>query len=72
MLQDEDSCMQQCSILSYYGVFIGLIEGVVVLPLLRVLSYAFRDGETVANAITLILNGIQPLLSDNYTLSNKI
>lgn len=49
-----------------------MIEAVVVLALRRVVSYAFTDGETVANAVsdlcpylavTLILNGIQPVLS---------
>ncbi|XP_014516880.1 protein DETOXIFICATION 40 [Vigna radiata var. radiata] len=51
---------------------ISVIEAVLVLALRRVLSYAFTDGETVANAVsdlcpylavTLILNGIQPVLS---------
>ncbi|KAK7359767.1 hypothetical protein VNO77_01732 [Canavalia gladiata] len=51
---------------------IAVIEAIVVLALRRVVSYAFTNGETVANAvsdlcpylaITLILNGIQPVLS---------
>ncbi|KAK2447817.1 MATE efflux family protein [Trifolium repens] len=51
---------------------IAVIEAIVVLSLRHVISYAFTDGETVANAvsdlcpflaITLILNGIQPVLS---------
>ncbi|WVY93152.1 hypothetical protein V8G54_032240 [Vigna mungo] len=51
---------------------ISVIEAVLVLALRRVLSYAFTDGESVANAVsdlcpylavTLILNGIQPVLS---------
>ncbi|RDX60830.1 Protein DETOXIFICATION 40, partial [Mucuna pruriens] len=51
---------------------IAVMEAVVVLALRRVVSYAFTDGEIVANAvsdlcpylaITLILNGIQPVLS---------
>ncbi|KAK7412664.1 hypothetical protein VNO78_04196 [Psophocarpus tetragonolobus] len=51
---------------------IAVIEAMVVLALRHVVSYAFTDGETVANAvsdlcpylaITLILNGIQPVLS---------
>ncbi|BAT87455.1 hypothetical protein VIGAN_05082200 [Vigna angularis var. angularis] len=51
---------------------ISVIEAVLVLALRRVLSYAFTDGETVASAVsdlcpylavTLILNGIQPVLS---------
>lgn len=53
---------------------ISVIEAVVVLALRRVLSYAFTDGEIVANAVsdlcpylavTLILNGVQPVLSGN-------
>ncbi|MCI25964.1 protein TRANSPARENT TESTA 12-like, partial [Trifolium medium] len=53
---------------------IAVIEAILVLALRHVVSYAFTDGETVANAvsdlcpylaITLILNGIQPVLSGN-------
>ncbi|CAJ2658385.1 unnamed protein product [Trifolium pratense] len=53
---------------------IAVIEAIVVLSLRHVVSYAFTDGETVANvvsdlcpylAITLILNGVQPVLSGN-------
>ncbi|KAF2304668.1 hypothetical protein GH714_037344 [Hevea brasiliensis] len=49
-----------------------MMEAVVVLAIRHVLSYAFTNGQTVANAvselspllaITLILNGIQPVLS---------
>lgn len=56
------------------SLIIAVVEAVVVLALRRVLSYAFTDGETVANAVsdlcpylavTLILNGIQPVLSGN-------
>ncbi|KAJ8761780.1 hypothetical protein K2173_004591 [Erythroxylum novogranatense] len=51
---------------------ISLIEAAVVLALRQVISYAFTAGETVAHAVselcpllavTLILNGIQPVLS---------
>ncbi|XVF27862.1 hypothetical protein REPUB_Repub14bG0145700 [Reevesia pubescens] len=51
---------------------IAVIEAIVVLSLRDVISYAFTEGETVANAVsdlcpflavTLILNGIQPVLS---------
>ncbi|GMP66849.1 hypothetical protein CsSME_00027035 [Camellia sinensis var. sinensis] len=49
-----------------------LIAAIVVLALRNVISYAFTDGETVAKAVSelcpllafsLILNGIQPVLS---------
>ncbi|KAK1422601.1 hypothetical protein QVD17_17886 [Tagetes erecta] len=51
---------------------IALIEAMIVLSFRHVISYAFTGGETVANAvsdlcpllaITIILNGIQPVLS---------
>ncbi|XP_024992675.1 protein DETOXIFICATION 40-like [Cynara cardunculus var. scolymus] len=51
---------------------IAVIEAVIVLSLRHVISYVFTGGETVANAvsdlcpllaITIILNGIQPVLS---------
>ncbi|KAA8524677.1 hypothetical protein F0562_011100 [Nyssa sinensis] len=51
---------------------ISVIAAFVVLGLRNVISYAFTEGETVANAvsdlcpllaITLILNGVQPVLS---------
>ncbi|KAK2644468.1 hypothetical protein Ddye_019663 [Dipteronia dyeriana] len=51
---------------------IAVMEAVVVLALRHVISYAFTSGETVADAVselcpflavTLILNGIQPVLS---------
>ncbi|KAH0985873.1 hypothetical protein GBA52_013050 [Prunus armeniaca] len=54
------------------SLLIAIVEAVVVLSLRHVISYAFTDGETVANAVshltpylavTLILNGIQPVLS---------
>jgi MATE family multidrug resistance protein len=51
---------------------VSVISGLTVLALRNVISYAFTEGETVANAVsdlcpllalTLILNGIQPVLS---------
>ncbi|KAG6641664.1 protein DETOXIFICATION 40-like [Carya illinoinensis] len=51
---------------------VAIIEAVVVLALRNVISYAFTSGETVADAVselcpflavTLVLNGIQPVLS---------
>lgn len=56
--------------------FISVIAAIVVLLLRDVISYAFTDGEQVANAVSelcpllaasLILNGIQPVLSGNPT-----
>ena len=53
---------------------IAVIEAIVVLALRHVISYVFTSGETVANAVselcpflavTLILNGVQPVLSGN-------
>ncbi|XP_071696663.1 protein DETOXIFICATION 40-like [Rutidosis leptorrhynchoides] len=51
---------------------IALVEAMIILSVRDVLSYAFTGGETVANAVsdlcpllavTIILNGIQPILS---------
>ncbi|XP_073026477.1 LOW QUALITY PROTEIN: protein DETOXIFICATION 40-like [Primulina eburnea] len=51
---------------------LAVVEGVVVLSLRHVVSYMFTSGETVADAVadlcpflavTLVLNGIQPVLS---------
>lgn len=59
-------------IVNMVSFIIAVIEAVVVLALRRVVSYAFTEGEIVANAVsdlcpylavTLILNGIQPVLS---------
>ena len=53
---------------------ICVIAAIVILALRRVLSYAFTEGEVVADAVsdlspllalTLVLNGIQPVLSGN-------
>ena len=55
---------------------IAVIEAIVVLSLRHVISYAFTSGETVADAVselcpylavTLILNGVQPVLSGKYS-----
>ena len=57
------------------SLIIAVIEAMVVLALRHVISYAFTSGETVANAVselcpflavTIILNGIQPVLSGNF------
>ncbi|KAH7857102.1 hypothetical protein Vadar_009017 [Vaccinium darrowii] len=54
------------------SLIVAVIEAMVVLSLRDVISYAFTSGETVANAVselcpflavTLILNGVQPVLS---------
>ncbi|PIA24793.1 hypothetical protein AQUCO_28800003v1, partial [Aquilegia coerulea] len=51
---------------------ISVIIAIIILALRHVISYAFTEGETVANAVseltpllavTLVLNGIQPVLS---------
>ncbi|XP_025012992.1 protein DETOXIFICATION 40 isoform X2 [Ricinus communis] len=53
---------------------ISVIEAVIVIALRNVISYAFTEGETVAKAVSelcpllavsLVLNGIQPVLSGN-------
>ncbi|KAF2304973.1 hypothetical protein GH714_000821 [Hevea brasiliensis] len=54
------------------SLLIALVEAIIVLALRNVISYAFTSGETVAIAVselcpflavTLVLNGIQPVLS---------
>lgn len=54
---------------------IAVVEAIIVLSLRNVISYAFTGGETVAKAvselcpllaITLVLNGVQPVLSGNH------
>ncbi|OAY25935.1 protein DETOXIFICATION 40 [Manihot esculenta] len=59
-------------IVNLVSFIIAVIEAAVVLALRHLISYAFTSGETVADAvaelspflgITLILNGIQPVLS---------
>jgi MATE family multidrug resistance protein len=63
-------------IVNVISFIIAVIEAVVVLSLRHVISYAFTSGETVANAVsdlcpflavTLILNGVQPVLSGNIS-----
>uniref|UniRef100_A0A2N9F0S2 Protein DETOXIFICATION n=1 Tax=Fagus sylvatica TaxID=28930 RepID=A0A2N9F0S2_FAGSY len=62
-------------IVNLVSFIIAVIEAVVVLSLRNVISYAFTSGETVANAVsdlcpflavTLILNGVQPVLSGKF------
>ncbi|KAG6691575.1 hypothetical protein I3842_10G069800 [Carya illinoinensis] len=59
-------------IVNLVSFIIAVIEAVVVLALRDIISYAFTGGEAVANAVselcpflafTLILNGVQPVLS---------
>jgi MATE family multidrug resistance protein len=63
-------------IVNVISFIIAVIEAVVVLALRHVISYAFTSGETVADAVsdlcpflavTLILNGVQPVLSGNIS-----
>jgi hypothetical protein len=58
---------------------ISVITALIVLALRDVISYAFTEGEAVAAAVsdlcpllalTLILNGVQPVLSGIYILHN--
>lgn len=59
-------------IVTLVSLTIAVAEAVVVLALRHVISYVFTEGETVAEAVselcpflavTLILNGVQPVLS---------
>ncbi|KAL5578853.1 hypothetical protein UlMin_011295 [Ulmus minor] len=59
-------------VVTLISLVIAVVEAAVVLSLRHVISYAFTSGETVANAvsdlcpflaITLVLNGVQPVLS---------
>ncbi|KAI9128511.1 hypothetical protein K1719_001504 [Acacia pycnantha] len=59
-------------IVNIASLIVAVVEAMVVLGLRHVVSYAFTDGEKVANAVsdlcpflavTLILNGVQPVLS---------
>ncbi|KAK9267189.1 hypothetical protein L1049_009609 [Liquidambar formosana] len=59
-------------IVNVISFIVAVIEAIVVLSLRNVISYAFTSGETVANAVselcpflavTLIFNGVQPVLS---------
>ncbi|KAK8501937.1 hypothetical protein V6N12_019675 [Hibiscus sabdariffa] len=60
------------TIVTLISLSIAVVEAVVVFALRHVISYAFTGGETVAKAvselcpflaITLVLNGVQPVLS---------
>nr|KJB57730.1 hypothetical protein B456_009G178100 [Gossypium raimondii] len=60
------------AVVTLVSLIIAVVEAVIVLALRDVISYAFTEGETVAKAVsdlcpflavTLILNGIQPVLS---------
>ncbi|PIA57926.1 hypothetical protein AQUCO_00500089v1 [Aquilegia coerulea] len=60
------------TVVTVLSFIIAVIIAIIILALRHVLSYAFTEGETVANAVseltpllavTLILNGIQPVLS---------
>ncbi|PPD84938.1 hypothetical protein GOBAR_DD18112 [Gossypium barbadense] len=60
------------AVVTLVSLIIAVVEAVIVFALRDVISYAFTEGETVAKAVsdlcpflavTLILNGIQPVLS---------
>ncbi|PIA29511.1 hypothetical protein AQUCO_05900023v1 [Aquilegia coerulea] len=60
------------TVVTVLSFIIAVIIAIIILALRHVLSYTFTEGETVANAVseltpllavTLILNGIQPVLS---------
>ena len=68
-------------IVNVVSFIIAVIEAIVVLSLRHVISYAFTSGETVADAVselcpylavTLILNGVQPVLSGKYSTHKKL
>jgi MATE family multidrug resistance protein len=57
---------------------ISMIAAIIVLALRDVISYAFTEGEAVAAAVsdlcpllalTLVLNGVQPVLSGIYCIN---
>ncbi|KAL3519473.1 hypothetical protein ACH5RR_017622 [Cinchona calisaya] len=59
-------------VVNFVSFIIAVVEAIIVLSLRHVISYAFTSGEIVANAVsdlcpylavTLILNGVQPVLS---------
>ncbi|OIT05768.1 protein detoxification 40 [Nicotiana attenuata] len=59
-------------VVTFISFLIAVVEAIIVLCLRNVISHAFTKGETVANAVsdlcpflavTLILNGVQPVLS---------
>ncbi|XP_039061774.1 protein DETOXIFICATION 40-like isoform X2 [Hibiscus syriacus] len=60
------------TVVTLVSLSIAVVEAVVVLALRHVISFAFTEGETVAEAVsdlcpflavTLVLNGVQPVLS---------
>lgn len=67
-------------IVTLISFIISVIAAIIVLVLRDVISYAFTDGEVVAAAVsdltpllavTLILNGIQPVLSGKLYFTIK-
>ena len=59
---------------------IAVVESIIIFSVRDVISYAFTTGETVANevsdlcpllVITIILNGIQPVLSGTTLVLSK-
>ncbi|KAF5948463.1 hypothetical protein HYC85_014420 [Camellia sinensis] len=70
----DKSAAFSIAVVNLVSFILYLIAAIVVLALRNVISYAFTDGETVARAVSelcpllafsLILNGIQPVLSGN-------
>ena len=68
------------AVVTLISFIISVVEAVVVLALRDVISYAFTEGETVANAVselcpflavTLILNGVQPVLSGKKIFAQR-
>lgn len=65
------------TVVNLVSFIIAVIAAGIVLSLRHVISYAFTDGETVAEAVsdlcpllavTLVLNGVQPVLSGKFSL----
>lgn len=66
-------------VVTFISFAIAVGEAIIVLYFRNVISYAFTEGETVANAVsdlcpflavTLITNGVQPVLSGKIFLSH--
>lgn len=62
-------------IVTVFSFIISVAAAIIVMILRHVISYGFTEGERVAEAVsdlcpllalTLILNGIQPVLSGNF------
>lgn len=60
---------------------VAVVEAIILLSQRHIISYVFTEGETVANAVadlcpflavTLVLNGIQPVLSGNKSFPSKL